>query len=190
MKSIQRMGIRQTVALNLNEIEVMTTAKRHCSFCNNEHGVNTCGKLQLMGTKMRCYNLSTKDEKPMIELKERLRVTMPVMTTAAEGVVFNTVDCRFKNANFIIHEASLIVGLQSVHIENLNYRITFLDKFANPVEGAIQFWIGGHSMQTLVAHSNRLVKYVFDETIIHKQGWCDRMLLTQECLQLSQQGTF
>ena len=124
---------------------------------------------------MRCYNLSTKDEIPMIELKERLRVTMPVMTDAAAGLVFNTVDSRFKNAHFIIHEASLIVGLQSVHIENLNYRITFLDKFANPVEGAIQFWIGGHSMQTLVAHSNRLVKYVFDETIIHNQGWCDRM---------------
>ena len=114
---------------------------------------------------------------------------MPVMTDAAAGLVFNTVESRFKNANFIIHEASLIVGLQSVHIENLNYRITFLDKFANPVEGAIQFWIGGHSMQTLVAHSNRLVKYVFDETIIHKQGWCDRMLLTQEYSQLSQQGT-
>ena len=83
----------------------------------------------------------------------------------------------------------MILGLQSVHIENLNYRITFLDKFANPVEGAIHFWIGGHSMQTLVAHSNRLVKYVFDETIIHKQqGWCDRMLLTPEYSQLSQQG--
>ena len=142
-----------------------------------------------MGTKMRCYNLSTKDEKPMIELKERLRVTMPVMTDAAAGLVFNTVESRFKNANFIIHEASLIVGLQYFHIENLNYRITFLDKLANPVEGASSIWIGGHSMQTLVAHSNRLVKYVFDETIIHKQGWCDRMSLTQEFSQLSQQGT-
>ena len=51
IKSIQRMGIRQTVALDLNEIEVMATAKRHCSFCNNEHGVNTCGKLKLMYMK-------------------------------------------------------------------------------------------------------------------------------------------
>ena len=41
-------------------------------------------------------------------------------------------------------------------------------------------------METLVAHSNRTVKYVFDETINHIQGWCQRILLTQ---QLSQVGT-
>jgi len=114
---------------------------------------------------------------------------MQVMRDVPSGLAFNTVESKFKNSNFIIHEASLIVGLQSVHIENLNYRITFLDKFANPVEGAIQFWIGGHSMQTLVAHSNRTGKYVFDEHITHKQGWCERMLLTQQLSQLSQLGT-
>ena len=47
----------------------------------------------------------------MIEVKERLRVTMPVMTEVASGLVFNTVESRFENSNFIIHAASLIVGL-------------------------------------------------------------------------------
>jgi len=32
MKSTQMMGIKQTVALNLHEIEVMATAKQHCTF--------------------------------------------------------------------------------------------------------------------------------------------------------------
>ena len=104
---------------------------------------------------------------------------MPVMTEFASGLVFGVIDSRLKNANFIIHEASLIVGLACDHIEHLNYRITFLDKFANDVEGAKEIWIGGHSMQTLVAHSNRTVKYVFDDTINHKQGWCQMMELSK-----------
>ena len=126
----------------------------------------------------------------MVEVKDRLRVTMPVATELATGLVFGTLDSRFKNANFIIHEASLIAGLPCDHIEHLNYRITFFDKFANDVECAKDIWIGGHSMQTLVAHSNRTVKYVFDDTINHKQGWYQRMELTNQLSQLSQLGTF
>jgi len=164
------MGIKQTVALNCNEIEVMATVKRHCSFCNDEHGVNTCGKLQVRSTNSKCYNLSSKDEKQIMELKERLRVTMLIMTEVASGLVFNTVESRFKNSNFIIHEATLIVRLPSDYIENLNYRITFLHKFSKEVDSANRFWIGGHRMQALVAHSNRTVKYVFDETINSNQG--------------------
>jgi len=71
----------------------------------------------------------------------------------------------------------------------LNYRITFLDKFANDIDGAKDLWIGGHSMQILVGHANRTVKYVFDETINHKTGWCQRMQLTMHLSQYSQPGT-
>jgi len=34
------------------------------------------------------------------------------------------------------------VGLACDHIENFNYRITFLDKFANDAKGAKEIWIG------------------------------------------------
>jgi len=189
MRATQQFGFNQTVSLYGNEIEVVGTAKRHCSFCNGEHGVNTCGKLSMKSTTSKCYTLTSKDNKPMIELKDRLKVTMPVTTEFAAGLVFGVVDSKMKNANFIIHEASLIVGLACDHIEHLNYRITFLDKFANDVDGAKDFWIGGHSMQILVGHSNRTVKYVFDETINHKAGWCQRMQLTMHLSQYSQLGT-
>ena len=125
----------------------------------------------------------------MVELKYRLRVAMPVATELATGLVFGTLDSRFKNANFIIHEASLIAGLPCDHIEHLNYRITCFDKFANDVECAKYIWIGGHSMQTLVAHSNRTVKCVFDDTINHKQGWCQRMELNKQLSKFFQVGS-
>ena len=96
MKSTQRMGIKQTMTLNRNEIEVMATANQHCSFCNDEHGVNTCGKLKMKSTTSKCYNLSSKNSKPMVEVKDRLRVTMPVATELATGLVFGTLDSRFK----------------------------------------------------------------------------------------------
>ena len=57
------------------------------------------------------------------------------------------------------------------------------------MECAKDIWIGGHSMQTLVAHSNRTVKYVFDDTINHQEGWCQRMQLTMQLSQYSQLGT-
>ena len=72
------------------------------------------------------------------------------------------------------------MGLLSDHIEHLNYRITFPDKYSREVEGAKRFWIGGHCMQILVAHSNKRVKYIFDETIHHKETWCERMMTTQQ----------
>ena len=92
MRSTQQMGLKQTVTLYGNEIEVMATAKRHCSFCNDEHGVNTCGKLKMKSTTSKCYNLSSKDSKQMIELKDRLRVTIPIATEIAPGLVFGTLD--------------------------------------------------------------------------------------------------
>ena len=104
MKSTQRMGIKQTMALDLHEIEVMATAKQHCTFCHDEHGVNTCGQLKVMSTHAKSYYLSNKDEKQMIDLKERLRVTMPVVQEVADGLVFNIVEGGLKKSNFIIHE--------------------------------------------------------------------------------------
>jgi len=88
--------LKQTVSLYGNMIEVMATAKRHCSFCNDEHGVNTCGKLKMKSTTSKRYNLSSKDSKSMVELKDRQRVTMPVATELATGLVFGTLDSRFK----------------------------------------------------------------------------------------------
>ena len=95
-----------------------------------------------MSTHANTYYLSNKDAKQIIDLKEKLRVIMPVMREVADELVFNTVIGRFKNSNFIIHEASLILGLACDHIENLNYRITLLDKISKEVEGVTKFWIG------------------------------------------------
>ena len=68
MRATQQFGFKQTVSLYGNEIEVVGSAKRHCLFCNDEHGVNACGKLMMKSTTSKCYNLSNKDTKPMIEL--------------------------------------------------------------------------------------------------------------------------
>ena len=44
-------------------------------------------------------------------------------------------------------------------------------------------WVTGDVMIELITHTNKKIKWVFDETIIHKVGWVERSLtstLSQE----------
>ena len=65
-------------------------------------------------------------------------------------------------------------------MEGLNFCITFLDKFAKNVDSASKIWINGDVMTTLISHTNKKIKYVFDQTTVHKEGWSERNMLSQE----------
>ena len=97
-------------------------------------------------------------------------MSMPVVVKTRKGSPFQSIDRKLKDSNFIIHLASLVQGKPSDHIEGLNFCITFLDKFARNVDGYSRIWISGDVMQCLVNHSNKKVKYVFDQTI-SMDGW-------------------
>ena len=107
-------------------------------------------------------------------------MSMPVVVEAGKGSPFQSIDRKLKDSNFIIHQAGLVQGKRSDHIEGLNFCITFLDKFARNVDGYSRIWISGDVMQCLINHSNKKVKYVFDQTTMHQEGWCDRKLLSQQ----------
>jgi len=120
------------------------------------------------------------------KLKERLRVTMPVCMDVRNDHVFNTVNRDFEHANFIIHEACIVDGKLTNQIEGLNYCIIFLDKFAREVDNATRIWIDGDTMHTLVTHTFVRVKFVFEQTITHKDGWIERVVFGQQVSQSQQ----
>ena len=180
MKSLQRQNISQILTLGNNEIEFVATQKRHCAFCNDNHGVNVCPALKVMGEKGMTYHLSTVNININKSLKDRLRISMPVALVGGKGSCFSATDRRFKHSNFIIHEACLVNGLPCNQMEGLNFCITFLDKFAKNVDSASKIWINGDVMTTLISHTNKKIKYVFDQTTVHKEGWSERNMLSQE----------
>ena len=113
-------------------------------------------------------------------LKDRLRMSMPVVVDAGKGSPFHTIDRKFKDSNFIIHQACFVEGKLSDHIEGLNFCIIFLNKFAKNVDHYSEYWITGDIVQTLINHTNKKVKYVFDQTTIHQEGWIDKKTLSQQ----------
>ena len=180
LKSLQGKGISQILTFDNNEIEIMPPQKQHCAFCNDNHGVNVCSAFKVMGEKGLTYQLSAVNINIKTSLKDRLRISMPVALVVGMGSSFKAVDRRFKHSNFIIHETCLVKGLPSNQIEGLSFCITFLDKFAKNVESASNIWINGDLMTTLISHTNKKIKYVFDQTTVHKEGWSDRNMLSQE----------
>ena len=107
-------------------------------------------------------------------------MSMPVVVEAGKGSPFQSIDRKLKDSNFIIHQAGLVQGKPSDHIEGLKFCITFLDKFARHVDRYSRIWITGDVMQTLINRTNKKVKYVFDQTTMHQEGCSDRKILSQQ----------
>ena len=95
------------------------------------------------------------------------------------GVALDNIHSIQKNANFIIHEACILPGLPTNSIESMSFCISFLARNGEPNEGTKRNWITGDIMASLVSHLNRKMKFVFDETIVHKEGWSTRDVLSQ-----------
>ena len=92
-------------------------------------------------------------------------MSMPVVVKTRKGSPFQSIDRKLKDSNFIIHQAGLVQGKPSDHIEGLNFCITFLDKFAKSVNNNSVIWITGDVMQTLINHTNKKVKYVYEPSL-------------------------
>ena len=162
MKYLQKQGITQILTLEQQELQIKGDQKRHCSFCNDEHGVNVCTKLKSMGEKGMTYHLTSQNLNIRSSLKDRLSMSMPVVVDSGKGSPFQSIDRKVKDSNFIIHLASLVQGKPSNHIEGLNFCITFLDKFARNVNGFSRIWISGDVMQCLINHSNTYFTFLFE----------------------------
>ena len=196
-KTLQSLGMKQTLSQNGHELEIMGEIRRKCSFCKGPHMVTSCGKLADHQSKGRMYKLSMNTPHVMSELKARMKQTMPVILDMSTKGVLCRVHNDFKSSNFVIHEASIVAGSRGESVEDLNYRITMLDKSANSHVAVSNQWINGTQMSILIAHQHKVVKYVFDETVKNQMGWLSRneaMNIRQKELsllsQLSESATF
>ena len=87
-----------------------------------------------------------------------------------EGPVIGNVSSEYLKSNFIIHSASLVEG-GGPGVLGMNFCVSFLNKNAEPCETV---WLSGSAMLSISTHTQRKCKYVYDETLYHKDGWTTR----------------
>ena len=107
-----------------------------------------------------------------------MTTSMPVSPPTGKGKVFGSLSKNLLKANFVIHQASIINGAMSNQLESMLFLVSFLGPLGT-VEGTEigeAVWIEGNIMATMANPSNAKIKYIFDETINHKEGWYFRQL--------------
>ena len=84
---------------------------KHCQFCNEEHrypSYDRRGELKYNATE---YMLSTNAPNVENDIHTRLKLAMPVTMDGGKGTVLSKIAKDFQNSNFIIHGASLVIGM-------------------------------------------------------------------------------
>ena len=93
------------------------------------------------------------------------------LAPSQKGSLLDSISSDMGKANFIIHSASLIEG-GTPDIHGMCFCVTFLSEYAKPLDEKV--WVSGTAMNTMITHTYKKKKYIFDETIYHKDGWTCR----------------
>ena len=119
--------------------------------------------------KSQEYILSTKQ--PSVQEALHARINAMPLAPTLKGSFLGNVSTKLGRANFIIHSASLVSG-GTPDIFGMCFCVTFLSEYAKPLNEKV--WVSGAAMNTMITHNLVKKKYVFDETIHHKDGWTSR----------------
>ena len=92
----------------------------------------------------------------------------------------------------MIHEASLVFGMPLGQLESMIFciSISFLNKKAKVEANGRKMLIKGSVMNFLLSHRLKKNKFVFDETIIHKEGWVDHEVVSQQFQQTFESNVY
>ena len=141
---------------------------RSCTFCQKCKSVAGCPRRTEL--TMGSYEYVLSSGTPGIEDTLRARINAMPITPLLTGSVIGSLSTEQSSANFIIHSASLVKGGGS-DIQGMNFCVSFLSSYAQPME---KVCVSGRAMNSMITHNKRKKKYVFDETIILKDGWMSR----------------
>ena len=107
-------------------------------------------------------------------IKNRIKYSMPYSVKSVTKPVFSNIKVELLKVNFIIHETVQLPGLPWNQVESMNFKVSFLDRGALPMETWNNVWISGGVMNTIISPTMKKMKFIYDETIIMKDGWRSR----------------
>ena len=180
-RKIQNLGIQQVVQGTNFDILVNPTKKEiHCSFCGENHTVNSCKSREELCRIGHEYALSTKTPLVRQALKQRIQC-MPFAPYGGETPMGN-LPPQCIRANMIIEMVSQTPANTQV------FCVTYLGSNASPMKDYCHLWITDDALDTCINTQTVKVKYIYDQTIVHKEGWIGRSQLYTP--QLGVQGDF
>ena len=178
--SLQNVGIKQVVMSSNNDqlaIEVNgRTSKRHCKFCKGmQHTYTNCPRRSSLTLHAAEYTLSTAPElsSHASTLRHRMMMLMPYAPYVPGQLkldYFSSLEKAEIGRNFIIHEVHQLRENETSY-DQMVYRVSFLNNNAEIEE---EKWISWEAMNSIITHSNKKIKFVYDETAVIKQGWVQR----------------
>lgn len=176
-KSLQNLGMKQVVISSINDqlaIEVNgRTGIRHCKFCKGaQHIYTNCPRRSSLTLHAAEYMLSTAQEfsSHASTLRDRCMMLMPYAPYVPGQLkldYFSSLEKAEIGRNVIIHEAHQLRG-NEMSYDQMVYRVSFLNDNA---EIYVEKWISWEVMNAIITHTNKKIKFVYDETIVMKQGW-------------------
>ena len=180
--SLQKFGMKQVVTSSNNDqlaIEVNgKTGGRHCRFCRgNNHIYTNCQRRSSLTLHAAEYTLSTAQElsSHASTLRHRFMMLMPYAPYVPGRLklgYFGSLEKAEIGRNVIIHEAHQFRE-NEVSYDQIVYRVSFLN---NNAEIDVEKWISWEAMNTIITHTNKKIKFVYDETAVMKQGWKQRKI--------------
>ena len=167
---LHRPGTKQVVSGSKYDVLVNPRHPvRNCTFCRNCKTVTNCPRRVELKMSASEYVLTRADCNVQLALIARFDA-MPI-APSLKGCVLGNVSSDSLKANFIIHLASLIEGgVPGIH--GMNFCVSFLTQNAEPLE---EVWVSGSAMDSMATHTLKKKKYVYDETMIHKDEWTARI---------------
>ena len=134
-ENLERMGVVQTITGIDHDIRLNPKKKPiHCQFCFNNHQFTNCPRRQGIKTSSEEYLLSTIYPLTTESIKSQIKYSMPYSVKSVSKPVFSNVKVDLLKANFIIHETVQLPGLPWNQVENMNFKVSFLDRGALPME--------------------------------------------------------
>ena len=151
----------------------------HCEFFIGEHRFTSYPKRLKIKESAREYLLSVDTPQIGVNISNRLKYSMPLSDGGGKGDVYDQIDKAWLNTNFIIQEACLVSGKISGHLDSMNFCVSFpIYKGENDKKGT-DMWIDETVMNALVSHKLKKRRFVFEKTIVHKDGWRHRCAPSQ-----------
>ena len=180
----KRVSYQVEIGDSLTAVVPVRTRPTTCSFCGGGHKHTTCPKKRTLLAGSRLYEVSRDNPHVAAELKTRLRVYAPVTCLPDGAAAFTNLSDDLLRSNFLVN-AAVSGDDTGCSLERMTFQVTFLNQAGDEHLDRSRMWITGDAMSSLVSFSRKKTKFVFDETIVMKDGWRERNILSQDPLRPS-----
>ena len=101
-----------------------------------------------------------------------------------KGSIMDTLSADVRRMNLCVNEIGIASGGRQGDIDHMLFNVTFLNERG---EGGSAMWLTGNLFHSVITHSLKKIKYVYDNTVNPKPHWVSvELVYEQNVTSLSQ----